>query len=466
MNIKKSYLIILTAIIWLSITTANGQTPTRVVANFDSDWKFIQGDVQNASEAGFNDNNWRLLDLPHDWSVEGTINEKEPAGGNGGYFPTGIGWYRKHFIVSREDLKRVNLIVFDGVYMNSDVWLNGKHLGNYPFGYNSFYYTMNQNLKAGDNVVAVRVDNSKQPNSRWYSGSGIYRHVWIVKTNELHIAQWGTYITTPEISDKSASVAVNVRLENASSKVGNAKVSFKIINDKGVEVAQTESPFTIQPGEEKNIDQKVNVIAPKLWTLESPVLYTIITTIIVNGKPVDEVKTPFGIRSIRYDVNKGFFLNDKNIKMNGVCLHHDAGCLGAAVPIKVWERRFQVLKDMGCNAIRCSHNPVAPEFLDLCDRMGFLVMDEVFDEWKIPKRQFAYNIFFDEWSEKDVLAMVRRDRNHPSIVLWSAGNEIPEQASENGTEMYKKLAAIFHKEDPTRPVTVACDNIAADGETG
>lgn len=455
------------AFIILVITSMNqvaGQTNTRTTASFDAGWKFFLGDSQNAFEAGFNDKEWRLLDLPHDWSVEGIVSENAPSGGSGGYYPTGIGWYRKHFSISKDDLKKENVIVFDGVYMNSDVWLNGKHLGNYPYGYNSFFYNLNAFLKAGDNILAVKVDNSKQPNSRWYSGSGIYRHVWLVKTNDLHIAQWGTYVTTPEIDENSATVAVNIRFENGSAKIGKAILSLQVLDDKGISAGQSESPLSIQPGVEQTMNQQVKVVAPKLWTLESPVLYTLVTKIVVNGKPVDEVKTPFGIRSIRYDVDKGFFLNEQHIKMNGVCLHHDGGCVGAAVPIKVWERRLQVLKEMGCNAIRVSHNPVAPEFLDLCDRMGFLVMDEVFDEWKIAKREFAYNIYFDKMSEKDAIAMIRRDRNHPSIVLWSAGNEIPEQASANGPEMLQKLMTIFHTEDPTRPVTVACDNIAADGK--
>jgi beta-galactosidase len=365
--------------------------------------------------------------------------------------------------VSRNDLKKQNTIVFDGVYMNSDVWLNGKHLGKYAYGYNSFYYDLNQFLKAGENILAVKVDNSKQPNSRWYSGSGIYRHVWLVRTNQLHVGQWGVYITTPEITEKSATVSAKISIENSLSSGDKATLVSIVFDDKGENVGLNESPFQILPGQEQTINQQIEVPSPKLWSVDSPVMYSLVTKIMVNGKAVDEVKTPFGIRSISYDVDKGFFLNGQNVKMNGVCLHHDAGCLGAAVPIKVWERRLQVLKEMGCNAIRGSHNPVAPEFLDLCDRMGFLVMDEVFDEWKIGKREFAYNIYFDEWSEKDVIAMVRRDRNHPSIVLWSAGNEIPEQKSDNGAEMLRRLQDLFHKEDPTRPVTVACDNIAADG---
>lgn len=465
MNLRNAFKIVFASVIFQSVNMVYGQAGSRIETSFDDNWKFFLGDAQNAHESNFNDKAWRFLDLPHDWSVEGTVSEKAPTGGSGGYLPAGIGWYRKYFSIRKSDMKMNNLIVFDGVYMNSDVWLNGNHLGNYPFGYNSFYYNLDSFLKEGENVIAVKVDNSKQPNSRWYSGSGIYRHVWLIRTNKLHIAQWGIYVTTPEISENSATVAANVRFENASSAVGKAILLSQVLDDKGEIIGQTESPLQIQPWQELTLTQQIKIPSPRLWSVDKPVMYSLVTKIMVNSKPVDEVKTPFGIRSIRYDVDKGFFLNGQNIKMNGVCLHHDGGCLGAAVPIKVWERRLQFLKEMGCNAIRASHNPVAPEFLDLCDRMGFLVMDEVFDEWKKGKVPFGYNIYFDEWAEKDVISMIRRDRNHPSIVLWSAGNEIPEQSALNGPEMLQKLIGIFHNEDTTRPVTVACDNIASDNNT-
>ncbi len=460
---KTRGLLITSLILCQLVTAVFCQSAPRTTINFDEGWKFFKGDSQNAQDPALNDKTWRMVDLPHDWSIEGIVSENEPAGGSGGYYPTGIGWYRKHFSVTKDDLNKNNLILFEGVYMNSDVWLNGQHLGNWPYGYNSFYYNINSFLKAGENILAVRVDNSKQPNSRWYSGSGIYRHVWMVRTGNLHIAPWGVYVTTPEITDQNAKVKADIRFENKLTKGTTASLILKIADEKGNQAGSGESSFQVQPGKEQSVSVNIEVTSPKLWSLESPVLYTLTSTIMVDGKIVDEVRTPFGFRTIKYDVDKGFFLNGVHVRMNGVCLHHDAGCLGAAVPIKVWERRLQVLKDMGCNAIRGSHNPVASEFLDLCDRMGFLVMDEVFDEWKIPKREFAYNKYFDDWSEKDIVAMVRRDRNHPSIVLWSAGNEIPEQSSDNGSEMLKRLIDIFHKEDPTRPVTVACDNIAADG---
>jgi beta-galactosidase len=404
-----------------------------------------------------------LLDLPHDWSIEGTISQDAPAGGSGGYFPTGTGWYRKHFTIKKEDLKMNHQILFDGVYMNSDVWINGKLIGNYPFGYNSFWYNLDHYLKEGKNVIAVKVDNSKQPASRWYSGSGIYRHVWLIKTNKVHIPQWGIYITTPQVTEKNASVSAEFRVENSSSSLQKVTVISYVTDNKGFISAELQSVFQIQPGQEGKAKNIINVPSPELWSVDKPSMYSLVIKVLVDGKPVDEVNTPFGIRSILYDVDKGFFLNGKNLKMNGVCLHHDAGCLGAAVPIKVWERRLKILKEMGCNAIRTSHNPVAPEFLDLCDRMGFLVMDEIFDEWKIGKVKYGYNIYFDKWAEKDIVSFIHRDRNHPSVVMWSSGNEIREQPVEGGEKVLQNLLNLFHAEDPTRPVTVGCDNIAADG---
>ncbi len=462
MNRNIKILTALYLVLMQSVSLISGQSSARTITCIDSEWRFTLGDPQNASAPGFDDRTWRLLDLPHDWSIEGTVNQDAPTLGSGGYLPAGTGWYRKHFTVSRNDLKLHHRIVFDGVYMNSDVWINGKHLGNYPFGYNSFWYNLNVYLKAGENIIAVRVDNSKQPASRWYSGSGIYRHVWLIKTNPVHIPQWGIYITTPEITENNALVSFDVRIANSSASLQKVTVISYVTNNKGFISTEAQSIFQIQPGQESKSRNIINIPSPELWSVENPLMYSLVTKVLVNGKTIDEVITPFGIRTIRYDVDKGFFLNGKNLKMNGVCLHHDGGCVGAAVPIKVWERRLQVLKDMGCNAIRTSHNPVAPEFLDLCDRMGFLVMDEIFDEWKIGKVKFGYNIYFDQWAEKDVVSFIHRDRNHPSVVMWSAGNEIREQPAEGGEKVLQRMLDLFHAEDPTRPVTVGCDNIAAD----
>ena len=307
-------LLFLTLALVTGNTGAKGQSAERIEASFDWGWRFFQGDPEKAGEPDFDDRSWRLLDLPHDWSIEGAFDQNAPAGGSGGYLPAGVGWYRKHFTVKKNDLNMDHRIVFDGVYMNSDVWLNGKHLGNYPFGYNSFYYDLEPFLKEGENILAVRVDNSKQPNSRWYSGSGIYRHVWMVRTNQLHISQWGIYVTTPEITERDAAVEVQIRFENGLKKTEEAVIISYVLDDKGTNTGQTESTVKALPGKENLISQKIKVTSPRLWSIEDPVMYNLVTKIIVSDKLVDEVITPFGIRTIYYDVDKGFFLNGKKYK--------------------------------------------------------------------------------------------------------------------------------------------------------
>lgn len=427
------------------------------------DWKFQLGDVAGAEKKSFDDSKWSNLDLPHDWSIEGEISKDAPAGGNCGYFPTGIGWYRKHFDVSENDLNKIIWIEFDGVYMNSDVWINGNHLGSHPYGYTSFHYDLTPHLKEGGNIIAVRVDNSKQPNSRWYTGSGIYRNVWLTKQDPLHIAHWGVYVTTPEVSKKSAVVEIQTKLDNEYNSVKEGFLLSILVDKNGKEISRNEIPFSIEAEKSGELEQQLNVEQPSLWSLESPYLYKLYQTVKEHGNDVDSLVTTVGIRKIEYDADKGFLLNDEHVKMNGVCLHHDGGPVGAAVPIGVWKYRLKKLKEMGCNAIRTAHNPPAPEFLDLCDEMGFLVMDEAFDEWTYGKRDYTYHVYFDEWYQKDLISMLHRDRNHPSIVMWSVGNEVPDQKTEEGTETLKILQGICHTEDPTRPVTQACDNIAADG---
>jgi len=443
--------------------TEGQNTESRVRLSFDYDWKFKLGDQKGAENISFDDSNWRALDLPHDWSIEGTYSKDEPTGGSGGYLPTGIGWYRHHFEISKSDLKKNISIEFDGIYMNSDVWINGHHLGNYPYGYSSFSYDLSPYLTVGPNVISVRVDNSFQPNTRWYTGSGIYRHVWLVKSNSIHVAHWGVSVTTPQVSKDSAQISVTTLVENNDKNKNTVVLKLVLTNVDGKEIVTLETPFLVEPGNQTIVRQELKIKSPQLWSVDSPNLYKLHSIIIDGKKNVDEMITTIGIRSILYDVDKGFLLNGERVKMNGVCIHHDGGSVGAAVPEKVWERRLKILKEMGCNAIRTSHNPPAPEFLDLCDKMGFLVMDEPFDEWKYGKRKYGYHQYFDEWWKKDLVSMIHCDRNHPSIVLWSAGNEIPEQKSENGAAILKSLVDVFHQEDPTRPVTLACDNIAADG---
>lgn len=428
----------------------------------DPGWRFTLGDVQGAEQPAFDDRQWRRLDLPHDWSIEGTPREDAPGGGRMGFFPGGTGWYRKTFRLPPGARGQEAWLEFDGVYMNSDVWVNGVHLGRRPYGYSSFVYDVGRHLKPGDNVVAVRVDNSRQPNSRWYSGSGIYRHVWLTTVEPLHVGHWGTYITTPRADSAGADVVVRTRVESSR---GNRRGLLRstVVDGQGREVAHAEAPFSIAGGEHQELEQTMAVASPRLWSVKTPSLYILRSELVENGRSVDLVTTPFGIRSIAYDKDRGFLLNGQRVKMLGVNLHHEAGGLGAAVPERVWERRLQLLKAMGVNAVRTSHNPPAPEFLDLCDRLGLLVMNEAFDEWTMGKVPEGYHKYFAEWFERDVTDFVHRDRNHPSVVLWSAGNEIGEQTVPEGVQVLRRLLEVFHREDPTRPVTTGNDNIAADG---
>lgn len=459
---KKFTILFVVLLFTLSCNLCMAQTSPRQRLLMDLNWKFSQTDTINADQTSFNDSKWRTLNLPHDWSIENEFIQTAPTGGSGGYLPTGIGWYRKHFLLPKSVIKNNIWIEFEGVYQNSDVWINGHHLGHYPNGYMSFWYGLSPYIKSGENIITVRVDNSLQPNSRWYSGSGIYRHVWLNIADPVHIAQWGTYITTPVADSTSAVINIKTKIENNNTSSKDLLLRAIILDASGNEVGKTESSFTISSKTNIEQEQKITVPSPSLWSLESPTMYSLHSVILDNGKIIDEVTTPFGIRDIKYDADKGFFLNGKHVKLNGVCLHHDAGSVGAAVPEAMWVRRLNVLKKMGCNAIRTSHNPPAPEFLDLCDKMGFLVMDEAFDVWESGKVKNDYHLYFDNWWQNDVTRQIRRDRNHPSIVIWSAGNEIPDQKSDKGVELLRSLLAVFHKEDPTRPVTTANDDIAAD----
>ncbi len=431
--------------------------------SMDPGWRFTLGDPAGAEQPRFDDHEWRTLDLPHDWSIEGTPREDAPGGGRVGYYPMGIGWYRKSFQLPKNARGREVWLEFDGVYMNGDVWINGVHLGRRPYGYVSFSYDVTTHIVPGTNVVAVRVDNSRQPNSRWYTGSGIYRHVWLTVVDRLHVGHWGTYVTTPRADSVGANVVVRTSLENHHTKTRKGVLRSIVVDSGGREVVRVETPFSLAAGEKAELQQQVQVASPRLWSVEAPTLYALRTEVRDGGRAADAVTTPFGIRSIAYDKDRGFLLNGRRVKMRGVNLHHDAGGLGAAVPEHVWLHRLETLKAMGANAIRTSHNPPAPEFLDLCDRLGFLVMAEAFDEWTIGKVPEGYHNYFAEWSERDVTDFVHRDRNHPSIVLWSAGNEIGEQSTPDGVQALRRLVEIFHREDPTRPVTTGNDQIVADG---
>ena len=445
----------------LSASMAAAQQTSRTTDVFDAGWRFIQQDVSGAQAPGFRDGKWRQLDLPHDWSIEGENREDAPGGGSVGYFPTGVGWYRKTFDVPGYSRDRLYSIEFDGIYMNSTVWINGHELGTWPYGYASFSYDLTPYLKASGNVIAVRVDNSRQTNSRWYTGSGIYRHVRLVSTSKTHFTKWGVFNYTESIGGGVAKVHVESTILNQTRDFPRGSVRQAVLDAEGREVASAECSVDILAGADTPVVQTITVPDPKFWDLDNPYMYTLRTTLTVAGREVDRVDNPLGIRTIEYDIDKGFLLNGNPVKMYGVNVHHDGGAVGAAVPERVWERRLEILKSGGCNAIRTAHNAPAPEFLDLCDKLGMLVMDEAFDQWVTPKNDNDYNLYFDEWHERDLHAMVARDRNHPSVVMWSIGNEIKDQYTAAGPGIARELIAICHKLDPTRLVTSGNDEIAS-----
>ncbi|GHT53936.1 beta-galactosidase [Bacteroidia bacterium] len=424
----------------------------RIRSNFDFDWKFRLGESSGAIQPEYDDADWQNIQLPHDWSIEMPVERKN--GGSMGFFPGGTGWYRKTFEVPADYKNKKVTILFDGVYHQSDVYINGVHLGFHPYGYTGFEYDLSPYLKFGEkNTLTVRVDHSNAPSSRWYSGSGIYRHVWLTATHPVHLSTWGTSITTPRITSEEADIRIVTSIENNTDKEKTVSLESRIKDAKGKIVASAVAKIAIEKETAKNPEQVLSLPHPILWSPDSPYLYSVESIVKINGKAIDRYETPVGIRQIRTDPDKGFFLNGKNLKMKGMNLHQDAGPLGTAVPDRSYERRLEILKEYGCNAIRCSHNPPSPEFLDICDRLGFLVIDEAFDKWK----SGYYEKYFDEWWQKDLGDMLRRDRNHPSIVLWSIGNEVKEQddSTSTGMERAKMLQDYVHQIEPTRPVTAA-----------
>jgi beta-galactosidase len=463
MGMRRSATLLLLGIAALSLA-ASPAAGQRQRLSMDPGWRFTLGDPAGAEQPGFDDHDWRQLDLPHDWSIEGTPRQDAPGGGGMGYYPAGVGWYRKAFRVPAGSRGQDAWLEFDGIYMNSDVWINGVHLGRRPYGYIGFAYDVTRHLVPGVNRVAVRVDNSLQPNSRWYTGSGIYRHVWLTTVSPLHVGHWGTYLTTPVVDSAGADVVVRTRVENDQGAPRRGVLRSVALDSAGREVARMDTPFSVAAGQHAELEQRLRIAAPRRWSIETPYLYALRSEVRDGSRAADVTTTTFGVRTITYDPDRGFLLNGRRVKMRGVNLHHDAGGLGAAVPERVWQRRLELLKAMGANAIRTSHNPPAPEFLDLCDRLGFLVMAEAFDEWTIGKVPQGYHQYFAEWSERDVTDFVHRDRNHPSIVLWSAGNEIGEQSTPEGVQVLRRLVDIFHREDPTRPVTTGNDRIVADSQ--
>lgn len=470
---------------------------------FDNGWRFHLGDLAQAQSPAFADNGWRQVDLPHDWSIEGPYSQSNASGT--GYLPGGIGWYRKTFQLPASMHGRKVSIRFDGVYRDSTVWINGTRLGSRPYGYSSFECDLTPHLHVGaqPNVLAVRVDRSVVADSRFYPGSGIYRHVWLNVTGPVHIAPWGTYIATPVAGEAEALVSIETQLSNETAAEARATVLTSIRNERDEEIATVKEDEPVTAGKDRTFCQQVVIPHPSLWSPDQPRLYTAVSRAYLDGNLVDEQRTPFGIRSFYFSPEKGLVLNGRPVKMKGVCIHHDLGALGAAFFEEALERRLKSFKEIGVNAIRSSHNPMAPEFYDLCDRLGFLVMDEAFDEWIGGKRKWAegrnagavarrgYNESFEEWGVRDAEDMVRRDRNHPSIVMWSIGNEIdyptdpfvhprgredssipvdpgapPSPSANLMPPIERQLIAAVKRFDATRPVTMALADIDASNATG
>jgi beta-galactosidase len=455
----RSLFLIFIAAGFLLSACSHEESEVRTKKKFTTDWKFSLVDSLDNNEyynPDFDDSGWRNLDLPHDWSIEGSFSQEHPAGIGGGALPGGLGWYRKTFTLPECQSSKMFFVEFDGVYMNSEVWINGHHLGKRPNGYISFRYDLTPYLHFGEeeNVMAVKVDNSVQPNSRWYSGSGIYRNVWLTSVNPLHIDQWGTFVTTPEVSEDNALVDIEHTVRNAFEQDTTFHLIVEIISSDGEIVASTKvSDIRIPAGDTKVIDVSTEVSRPELWTLKNPALYTAVAKIVTSGQMVDQYKTDFGIRYFYFDSQKGFFLNNKPTKILGVCMHHDLGALGTAVNRRAIERQLEIMQEMGANAIRTSHNPPAPELLELCDEMGLIVMNETFDMWAKKKSDYDYSIYWDEWHERDLRDHILRDRNHPSVMIWSIGNEILEQWDTTGIRITRELAAIVRNLDKTRPIT-------------
>ena len=441
------------ALVCLFLTACATREKGRERISFNKEWRFALTEKQaNASAPDTDDSNWRVLNLPHDWSIEADFSLDNPATPGGGALPGGMGWYRKHFKLPESDKGKVIYIDFDGVYRNSRVWLNGHLLGFRPNGYVSFRYDLTPYLNYGkeENVLVVQADNSDQPNSRWYSGSGIYRNVWLVKTGQVHVDNWGTNITTPVMNADKSTVEIETTLKNEASDV-TVEVSTLIQDKEGKTLYRISSPVEIAAGGKKTVTHTIEMFYPELWSVRNPYLYTAITEVRVGNKLTDRYRTTFGIRKFDWDEHTGFSLNGEPTKILGVCLHHDLGCLGSAVNPRALERQLQIMKDMGANAVRTSHNPPAPELLDICDRIGLLVQDEAFDMWRKRKSPYDYARYFDEWHEKDLTDQVLRDRNHPSLLIWTPTNEEFWPDRVQYPRLMHDLYNLTKMIDPTRP---------------
>ncbi len=426
---------------------------------FNDGWRFAKEDRADAEKPDFADSAWREIELPHDWAIEGPFDKKyNPNCGGLPFF--GVAWYRKHFTLPASARGKYFSIEFDGAMSNARVYFNGKELGERPYGYIGFSFDLTPLLKFGseENVLAVRLAPEDQ-SSRWYPGAGIYRNVWLDITGAVHVARWGTTITTPEVTDARASVAVRTELQNRGTSPARITLETSIQDAAGKSVARNKTEFTVPAGGNGAVDEKIALTNPQRWDVDRPYLYKAVSDVKEGSKLLDRYVTPFGVRTIEFDRGKGFLLNGRRLKMNGVCNHHDLGALGAAVNRRATERQLQIMKSMGVNAIRTSHNPPSPELLEFCDRLGLMVMDEAFDMWRIPKVRNGSAKYFDKWGETDIRDMVRRDRNHPSVVLWSIGNEVSEQGQAEGWKTAKFLADAVRAEDRTRPVTAGFNNL-------
>lgn len=433
------------------------------IASFNDDWKFFLGEASGVPDDNFNDAAWRKLQLPHDWSIELPFDSTSPTGNGGGALRGGLGWYRKTFRLPLSAKGKNIFIDFDGIYCNSEVFINGRSLGVRPNGYISFRYDLTPYIRYGQqNTIAVKVDNSQQPNSRWYSGSGIYRNVWLVTLDDIFVDHWGTFVTTPVVTEKSADVKLAVTVRNKGNANQDVQVKTTVYDEMQRPLQNHASSLVLNNNSTEQIVHRFTVVSPRLWSVNHPYLYKAVTQVYVKGKLSDEYVTRFGIRYFNFDAAKGFSLNGEPMKIIGVCDHHDLGSLGTAVNKRALERHLEILKAMGCNGIRTSHNPPAPELLDLCDRMGFIVMDEAFDMWKKEKNKYDYHLVWDEWHKKDLEDQVMRDRNHPSVMIWSIGNEIPEQwgggNDTSGVLIARELASIVRSLDSTRPITSALND--------
>lgn len=435
-----------------SITAVCKQAEREI--NFNENWKFHLGDTAGASARQFNDRSWRTINLPHDWSIEGRPEINNPSGNDGGYYPAGIGWYRKTFNFQQDDRLTETIIYFEGVYMNATVFVNGHELGTHPYGFTSFFYDITSYLRTGENTMAIKVDNSQQKNCRWYTGSGIYRNVKLIRTPKMRFEPWGTSISTITVSPQQT-VQVETTVANRQNRPQQAVVQYRILDDDNL-LATKEEHVTLEADETRTLKTQITLNGAKLWSPETPRLYNLECRLqSSDGLLSDQVSTHFGVRSIEYSAQKGLLLNGLPLKLNGGCLHHDNGPLGAAAYRDAEWRKARLMKEAGFNAVRCSHNPPSEAFLDACDHLGLLVIDESFDGWRSSKTPHDYSTLFDKWWTKDIESMVLRDRNHPSVFCWSIGNEIIERKTPEAVLTAYALAGYVHKLDPTRPVTSA-----------